>query len=325
MRKVSINAQVTAVISLIETISNIIYILLLWITVRASYLIIVQTMILYMVVIPYTFLMNTSDNKNRVIEYGWRTVFLNLLGSGNNRRISPLEASKKNLHNPQKTDKLKTISGGDVQGRLYTTEFSTNITSEDIGGYASTIYSTLDDEATTSNGNKSTNPKNPASVTLDVKNLPTHLIYQNTAKDFITQMIYHINDREQYIKYFKCLIAYEEGKKNGNVPSERELQSEFGLQYMPETTMQTKKHKGKGKRSICQNTASGSKTHCDVLYNVRKMDTRFQRKDVPNKKNRELRNLLKRILDNIDCSNTKDTLYHNLVEELIVMEERFVE
>jgi hypothetical protein len=77
-KKVVVNVQVKAVISLIETISNIMYVIFISITVRYTYLSMIQNMILYMVVIPYTFLMNTSDNKNRVVEYGWRNVFQNL-------------------------------------------------------------------------------------------------------------------------------------------------------------------------------------------------------------------------------------------------------
>ena len=146
-----INAQVTAVISLIESISNIIFIIVIWITVRRTYLLTIQNMIMYMVVIPYTFLMNTSDNKNRVLEYGWRNVFQNLLGRKNNRRISPREASNNNLRTAPKKVKLKTISGVDVPDRLFTTE--------NIGAHESTFYGSLDDEATTSNGTKSRKPK----------------------------------------------------------------------------------------------------------------------------------------------------------------------
>jgi hypothetical protein len=225
----------------------------------------------------------------------------------------------------RKNIKLKTISGADVPDRLLTTEFSTDIMNHDIGAHESTIYGSLVDDATTSNGMKSRNPKNPASVTLDVSNQPTHFIYQNTSTKIVSQMIYHINDREQYLKYFKSLVAYEEGRKNGNVPSKLELEKEFGLQHIPETSMQMKKHKGKGKRSMCKNTPSVSKTHCDVLNHVRKKDTQIRRKVGPNKKNRELGILLEKILDYTDCSNTKDTLYDNLVEELIELEERFME
>jgi hypothetical protein len=250
--------------------------------------------------------MNTSDNKTRVIEYGWINVFRNLLGWRIDRRIFPQEASNNNLGTSQKKVKLKTISGVDVPDQ-------------------STFHGSLDDHATTSDGKKSRNPKNHAVATLDVGNLPTDFIHQNTAKRLVSQMIYHINDKEQYLKYFKSLVAYEEGRKNGNVPSKLELEKEFGLQYIPETSMQIKKHKSIGKRSMCKNTPSVSKTHCDVIYHVRKKETRIRRKVGSNKKNDKLGILLKKILDGIDCSNTKDTLYENLIEELIELEESFME
>ena len=32
-----------------------------------------------MILLPYAFLMNTSHNKNRIVEYGWINVFKNLI------------------------------------------------------------------------------------------------------------------------------------------------------------------------------------------------------------------------------------------------------
>ena len=62
-RRVRVNAQVTAVISLIEITFNIICAVIILITVRHTLLITLLNMTLYMVIIPYTFLMNTSENK----------------------------------------------------------------------------------------------------------------------------------------------------------------------------------------------------------------------------------------------------------------------
>ena len=37
-----------------------------------------------MLLLPYAFLMNTSHNKNRIVEYGWKNVFGNLIMKLNN-------------------------------------------------------------------------------------------------------------------------------------------------------------------------------------------------------------------------------------------------
>ena len=78
-RKVMVNAQVKATISLLELSSNVIYTVILSFTVKTSYATLVQWIFLYMILLPYAFLMNTSHNKNRIVEYGWINVFKNLI------------------------------------------------------------------------------------------------------------------------------------------------------------------------------------------------------------------------------------------------------
>ena len=79
-RRVLVNAQVKAMISFLESFSNILYVIMVWFTVRTSFVTLLQIMTLYFVFLPYSFLMNTSHNKNRVVEIGWKNVFRNILG-----------------------------------------------------------------------------------------------------------------------------------------------------------------------------------------------------------------------------------------------------
>ena len=39
---------------------------------------------IHMIIIPYVFIMNTSDNKNQIIEHGWKNVLKNVIGLPNN-------------------------------------------------------------------------------------------------------------------------------------------------------------------------------------------------------------------------------------------------
>ena len=78
MKKVQVNAQVKAMISLLEASINVYYVLLLLFTVRTSLgTLIIQTST-YLIFLPYFSLMNTSYNKDRIIENGWDNVFRNL-------------------------------------------------------------------------------------------------------------------------------------------------------------------------------------------------------------------------------------------------------
>ena len=83
-RKILVNAQVKAMISLLELSSNIGYVIIISFTIKTSFATLVHFMFLYMVLLPYAFLMNTSHNKNRIVEYGWRNVFSNLIMKINN-------------------------------------------------------------------------------------------------------------------------------------------------------------------------------------------------------------------------------------------------
>ena len=80
MKKVQVNAQVTVVVSLFEFLGNVLYLLLLVYFKGTTFVSLFHAISLYYIVLPYAFLMNTSDNKHRVVENGWANVFKNLLG-----------------------------------------------------------------------------------------------------------------------------------------------------------------------------------------------------------------------------------------------------
>ena len=71
-------------VSLVEMISNAGYLLIIYFTVRTSYITLIQIMMLYMVVLPYAFLMNTDFNKNRIVQHGWVNILKNIIGKPNN-------------------------------------------------------------------------------------------------------------------------------------------------------------------------------------------------------------------------------------------------
>ena len=73
-----INAQVTAVIALFEAFANSLMIAFVLIFKVVGYNALLQNIFLYFVILPYAFLMNTSHNKDRIIEDGWNNVFNNV-------------------------------------------------------------------------------------------------------------------------------------------------------------------------------------------------------------------------------------------------------
>ena len=78
-RKILINSQITATISILETSTNIAFIILLWYFRGTTYFSLLLPLTVYVVILPFAFLSNTSDNKNRIVEEGWKYVFKNML------------------------------------------------------------------------------------------------------------------------------------------------------------------------------------------------------------------------------------------------------
>ena len=78
MRIVAVNAKVTFVLWLLEFLA-VFFIAMAWVFIAGSttFGTLTNSMIWLHVLIPYTFLMNTSYNKGRIIDEGWKTVVLN--------------------------------------------------------------------------------------------------------------------------------------------------------------------------------------------------------------------------------------------------------
>ena len=102
-----VNAHVTAVTSILESIGLLI-IFITWgvITKSSGYATLIQATLLYFIVLPYVFLMNTSENKARIIEDGWFNVIKNVVTIGYS---SPRPSEVKTNQNvKQKRPKNKT-------------------------------------------------------------------------------------------------------------------------------------------------------------------------------------------------------------------------
>ena len=82
------NAQITAVTSILEIAGNIVqWAIWILITKFVGLGSLIQSILLYFVVLPYVFLMNSSHNKNRIIEDGWINVLKNAIGTDRTFRI----------------------------------------------------------------------------------------------------------------------------------------------------------------------------------------------------------------------------------------------
>ena len=78
MKKVAVNAQVTFVVWILESIANL-FVAIAWVFVygKTSSFTLTNSMSWYYIILPYTFLMNTSYNKDRIVDGGWKAIFVN--------------------------------------------------------------------------------------------------------------------------------------------------------------------------------------------------------------------------------------------------------
>ena len=82
IRIVAVNARVTLVLWILEFMA-IFSVVIFWVFIvgSTSFGTLTNSMIWIHVIIPYTFLMNTSYNKSRIIDDGWKVVIKNSLSN----------------------------------------------------------------------------------------------------------------------------------------------------------------------------------------------------------------------------------------------------
>ena len=80
IKRLKVNAQVTALITLIEFLGNLTLLLHLIFIESNPWSATIHSMIFFNIIGPYAFLSNNADNKNRIIDTGWKRIFKNLFG-----------------------------------------------------------------------------------------------------------------------------------------------------------------------------------------------------------------------------------------------------
>ena len=79
MKRYKVNSQVTALICILEMVGAITF------SIHRSFTgptidTLLHSQFTYFILMPYVFLMNTSHNKNRIVEHGWKNVLRNMIG-----------------------------------------------------------------------------------------------------------------------------------------------------------------------------------------------------------------------------------------------------
>ena len=117
-------------ISVLEMIGGIINLTLVLMFKTTTFPVVINSMIIYLIILPRAFLMNTSHNKNRIIEHGWRNVLRNTFGLS--PKPSRVDCSPGKKINENKTS--NTINKRRDAGCRYTRgQIHPTILSHDVG------------------------------------------------------------------------------------------------------------------------------------------------------------------------------------------------
>ena len=126
IRKVKVNAQVAFAIYIMETM-GIFSMILIWLFFGKNEFARTECLLLYYVLIPYIYFLNTSNNKDRITDEGWWSTVRNALGMPNNNVTEIHSQTQK------ETFHLQTNISTMVETCVSTIE-RTNATMEQVGG-----------------------------------------------------------------------------------------------------------------------------------------------------------------------------------------------
>ena len=310
MKKVQVNAQVTAVISLFEFLGNISHFFLLAYMKGTTFVSLYHAILLYHVVLPYSFLMNTSENKNRVIEKGWTNILKNLLGKPhtndeNEENLEENDSPLQKVNDKELTDSRETNKKDELITRPCGSETKFLHSEENsLPNVPSSEHPTCSN-LSSSHGNEE--PKTSNFQTLDVKTLVQNVNNHPLAKKQITEAIKNLKNEEKYLQNFKKLVALQEFCQGGKAVSELCLENEFKTTNITLDEELPKRKQGHWMDEI--------KFKKDLLIN----ETTFEGKI------KEKCQIRATILYQLDSSYDDAEKFESLMDELISYEENFIQ
>ena len=214
-----VNAQITALTTFLELFAMATYLIHIAYMKGPSFSTAAHAMGVYNLLLPYAFLMNTSHNKNRIIDNGWANVVGNIIG-----RSNPL------------IECFNSISLGNVRNRQSTnTQIAMMTILEDNKLVAAPFNK---NEPSTSQGKKLKNQYESNDVILNAKKLDIQDDKYNVSQKLIAGMIKNIEDEVKYIRQFKQLVAYEDDFEKGKTLSGYDLEIEYFSDYEQTNTYQ---------------------------------------------------------------------------------------
>ena len=222
IRKVAVNARIAAVLCLLEFLANF-SIVLIWIIIVGSSSAggLTNSITWYYVILPFTHLMNTSYNKDRVVDDGWKSVILNAVKSICRCLTSSINVDKNNGWMPDEEPKecKESESDNNIIKHNQRKPRGSNFKEPDVSIISLENESKeTDQRACTSNGrycthsestkeNKICSQSSTDSESDDYKATKSQRLKKG--ETLLSGMWHNLGNEEAYTHYFKQLLELE--------------------------------------------------------------------------------------------------------------------
>ena len=274
MKKLRVNAQVTAINTIVEMTGTITYIIILAIMRGNNFNSFIYTQFFYSILLPFIFLSNTSENKDRIVEVGWKNVMKNIVDNMKKQMYANLKmvAEKFSVTNMEAIQEQilknqvskETISENERQMKLESKNeiFITRVIQNEITAKTMNELNvpTYKDEQTCikslssdySGEGPSHSTKSTTYDNLDAYKLLLNDSNNSLKKKMIANMTKHVNFEEKYVDLFKNFIAFQEGYITKEHLISNVMKHDLPRSQSIQPSVM-KKGKGKGRKSCPRN------------------------------------------------------------------------
>ena len=320
MMKLRVNAQIKAIVSFIEASVQISYVVIVYFTVRTNFGTLLIQSTLYLIILPYFSLMNTSYNKERIIESGWMGVIENLwVGKGIN--LSQTEDAISSHNKVEGRKGLEQSFSNHVnigRNRIFTT--SSSALDQRKNNKTSPLEQlSSDGSPSTSNGSQSDRDNQSFISPLGENRLKKQNKKSATSVDkIVSNMMLNTHDEDEYIRLLKQLVEHVDNPDQTQTFEDGSLPNS-----VPNIWCQQRNTRSKSKRSKQAVEVSNTSSRSKMILYVTELTIQSNENDIyaHNNKRKTFRdNILKQIRS---CA-TDDHKKKLLIEELINKEEDYV-
>ena len=330
-RKLLINAEVTAVTTLIELIGGVTFIIHLYYAKGNSFPTLLHSVIYKCAIMPYVFLMNTSHNKSRIIERGWKNVFQNFL-KPYSFAVETVEMAPK----PKEVNSIKPKKekGTEILKKRDTFAISSSENKKDSIAFKESLKQssscscscyTIVCRNCIKNNPTSDKLMNQVWPILDANKLGQQKYIECMSSKLVYNLEKNLENEKMYIESFKKLLKFSESCKKGNILSEKELENKCLNSYA--CKKEVSKKKSKRKRS--QHSCNVRLPQVDENHGQRNafLEDGCIREPLTSKTTKEKESRLRKrveILHELQLNCKESEIFNQLFDRLIDMEECFI-